>query len=117
MPRRSRLLSSSAAVLAAIALSALQPAQAAYPERTITVVCASGAGGAVDLMTRIVTDHMAKTLGQNLVIQNEPGAGGTMSITTVTKAAPDGYTVLSIGPSVATIRELFPKSTIDVQQD
>ena len=81
MSRLSRLLSRSIAV-AAIALCALAPAQAAYPERTITVVCASGAGGAVDITTRIVTEHMAKTLGQNIVVQNEPGAGGTLSIGT-----------------------------------
>src|ERR1700704_4779227 len=107
MSRLSRLLPSSAAMLAAVALFALAPAQAAYPERTITVVCASAAGGAVDITTRIITDHMAKTLGQNIVVQNEPGAGGTLSIANVSKAAPDGYTLLTIGPSVGTIKELF----------
>ncbi len=68
-------------------------------------------------MTRIITDHMARTLGQSIVIQNEPGAGGTISIANVTKAAPDGYTVLSIGPSVATIKDLFPNAVMDVQRD
>ena len=75
----SRLLSSSM-TFGAIALCALAPAHAAYPERNITVVCASGAGGAVDVTTRIITDHMAKTLGQNIVVQNDPGAGGTLAI-------------------------------------
>ena len=70
-----------------LALSRTAPAQAAYPERTITIVCASGAGGAVDMTTRIVTEHMAKTLGQNIVVQNEPGAGGTLSINQVAKAS------------------------------
>ena len=116
MPRLSRLLPTSAAALAA-ALFALQPAHAAWPERTITVVCASAAGGAVDITTRIVTDHMAKTLGQTIVVQNEPGAGGTLSIANVSKAAPDGYTLLTIGPSVGTIKELFPKAAVDVQRD
>jgi tripartite-type tricarboxylate transporter receptor subunit TctC len=117
MSRLSHLLPSSAAVLAAVTLSALAPAQAAYPERTITVVCASAAGGAVDITTRIITEHMAKTLGQNIVVQNEPGAGGTLSIANVSKAAPDGYTLLTIGPSVGTIKELFPNATVDVQSD
>jgi tripartite-type tricarboxylate transporter receptor subunit TctC len=116
MSRPSRLLLQSIAV-AALALSACEPAEAAYPERTITVVCASGAGGAVDITTRIVADHMAKTLGQNIVVQNEPGAGGTLSIGTVSKAAPDGYTLLTIGPSVGTIKELFPKATVDAERD
>ena len=67
MLRRSLMLVS----VAAAAAVAFSPAHAAYPERTITVVCASGAGGAVDVTTRIITDHMAKTLGQNIVVQNE----------------------------------------------
>src|SRR3954470_13749243 len=116
MSRLLRLLSSSMA-FGAIALCALAPAHAAYPERTITVVCASGAGGAVDVPTRIITDHMTKTLGQSIVIQNEPGAGGTLSINQVSKAQPDGYTLLTIGPSVGTIKELFPNATADVVRD
>jgi len=112
----SRVLSQFIAV-AGIALFALPPAEAAYPERTITVVCASAAGGAVDITTRIVTDHMAKTLGQNIVVQNEPGAGGTLSMANVSKAAADGYTLLTIGPSVGTIKELFPNAAVDPQRD
>ncbi len=116
MLRRSFLPLATAA-LAIGAFSTARPAQAAYPERTITVVCASGAGGAVDVTTRIITDHMAKTLGQSIVIQNEPGAGGTLSIGQVSKAQPDGYTLLTIGPSVGTIKELFPNSPVDVVRD
>jgi len=110
-----RLLSSSIAV-AGLALC-MPSAQAAYPERTITVVCASGAGGAVDVTTRIITDHMAKTLGQNVVVQNEPGAGGTLAMNQVSKAPPDGYMVLTVGPTVGTIKELFPNATVDPVRD
>ena len=116
MSRLLRSLSLSLA-LAGVTLSPLTPAQAAYPEKTITIVCASAAGGAVDITRRIVTEHMAKTLGQNIVVQNEPGAGGTLSINQVAKASPDGYTLLTIGPSVGTLKELFPKATSDVQRD
>lgn len=115
MLRRSLLLLSAAALAAGT--FAVRPAQAAYPERTITMVCASGAGGAVDVTTRIITDHMAKTLGQSIVIQNEPGAGGTLAIGQVTKAQPDGYTLLTIGPTVGTIKELFPNATVDPVRD
>jgi tripartite-type tricarboxylate transporter receptor subunit TctC len=110
-----RLLSSSIAV-AGLALCAL-PAQALYPERNIAVVCASGAGGAVDVTTRIITDHMAKTLGQNIVVQNEPGAGGTLAMNQVSKGPPDGYTLLTVGPTVGTIKELFPNATVDPVRD
>src|SRR5436190_24320761 len=98
--------------IAAAALCAALPAQAAYPEHNITVVCASGAGGAVDVTTRIITDHMAKMLGQHIDVQNEPGAGGALAINQVGKAPPDGYTLLTIGPTVSTLKELFPKATV-----
>jgi tripartite-type tricarboxylate transporter receptor subunit TctC len=116
MPRLSRLLPMSAAALAAAAFFAA-PARATYPEHAITVVCASGAGGAVDVTTRIITDHMAKTLGQSIVVQNEPGAGGTLAISQVAKSQPDGYSLLTIGPTVSTLKELYPKATVDVQRD
>ena len=80
MSLRSRLLPRCIAV-AAVALCAIAPAHATYPERTITIVCASGAGGIVDVTTRIITDHMAKTLGHTVVVHNEPGAGGTLRST------------------------------------
>ena len=108
------------AAFAALALGTLTlgaPAQAAWPERTITIVCASGAGGAVDVTTRIITDHMQKTLGQTIVIQNEAGAGGTLAMNQTMKAQPDGYTLLTIGPAVSTIKELFPNATVDPVRD
>lgn len=118
MPRLLRSLPLALTVgLVGLVLAMPMPARAAYPEKTITVVCASAAGGAVDITTRIITEHMAKTLGQNIVVQNEPGAGGTLSINQVAKAPPDGYTLLTIGPSVGTLKELFPKATSDVQRD
>src|SRR5204862_6427926 len=85
--------------------------------RSITIICASGAGGIVDVTTRILAEHMARTLGQTIVVQNEPGAGSTIAISAVAKAAPDGYTVLTIGPAVSVVAELFPKATVDVQRD
>jgi tripartite-type tricarboxylate transporter receptor subunit TctC len=101
------------AVLVAL-VAATAPAAATYPERNITVICASGAGGIVDVTTRIITDHMSKTLGRTLVVQNEPGAGSTLAISTTAKAPPDGYTVLTIGPGVGVVAELYPKSNVDM---
>lgn len=110
-----RLRTPMLAAIAALVFGA--PAQAAWPERTITIVCASGAGGAVDVTTRIITDHMQKTLGQTIVIQNEAGAGGTLAMNQTMKAKPDGYTLLTIGPAVSTIKELFPNATVDPVRD
>jgi tripartite-type tricarboxylate transporter receptor subunit TctC len=93
------------------------PARAAYPERLITIVCASGAGGAVDVTTRVVADYLSRALGQPIVVQNEPGAGSTIAIGSVAKARPDGYTLLTVGSGVAVARELYPQANVDVLRD
>ena len=101
-----------------VTLAALTaPAAAIYPERNITIICASGAGGIVDVTTRIVAEHMAKTLGRTVLVQNEPGAGNTLAISALTKAAPDGYTALTIGPGAGVVAELYPKSGLDMVHD
>jgi tripartite-type tricarboxylate transporter receptor subunit TctC len=74
-----------------------------YPTRTITVVVPFPAGGPSDVVARIVAEHMSRTLGQTMVIENVTGAGGTIGSTRVATAAPDGYTILagSMGSHVA----------------
>ena len=66
-----------------------------YPSRAITVVVPFPAGGPSDVVARIVTDHMSRTLGEQLVIENIGGAGGTIGSARVAAAAPDGYTLLA----------------------
>jgi tripartite-type tricarboxylate transporter receptor subunit TctC len=74
-----------------------------YPSRSITVVVPFPAGGPSDVVARIVTDQMSKTLGQSLTIENVGGAGGTLGSGRVAAAQPDGYTLLagSMGSHVA----------------
>jgi tripartite-type tricarboxylate transporter receptor subunit TctC len=60
---------------------------------------------------------MSRTLGRTVVVQNEPGAGSTLAIAAVAKAAPDGYTVLTIGPGVSVVAELYPNASVDVRRD
>jgi tripartite-type tricarboxylate transporter receptor subunit TctC len=92
-------------VLALLGLSAaVNGAHAqAYPSRAITVVVPFPAGGPSDVVARIVTEHMGRTLGQLLVIENVGGAGGTLGSARVAAASPDGYTLLagSMGSHVA----------------
>jgi tripartite-type tricarboxylate transporter receptor subunit TctC len=89
-------------VLGLMVMPVLAPAQD-YPSRTITVVVPFPAGGASDVVARIVTEHMGRTLGQQLVIENVGGAGGTLGSGRVATAQPDGYTLLagSMGSHVA----------------
>src|SRR5260221_4250411 len=74
-----------------------------YPARSITVVAPFPAGGPSDVVARIVTERMGRTLGQQLVIENVGGAGGTLGSGRVAAATPDGYTLLagSMGSHVA----------------
>ncbi len=74
-----------------------------YPTRSITVVVPFPAGGPSDVIARIVSEHMSKTLGQSLVIENVGAAGGTIGSGRVAASAPDGYTLLagSMGSHVA----------------
>ena len=74
-----------------------------YPARSVTVVVPFPAGGPSDVVARIVVEHMSRTLGQTLVIENVGGAGGTLGSGRVAAAAPDGYTLLagSMGSHVA----------------
>jgi len=69
-------------------------AHAAYPERPITLIVPFAAGGPTDVVARIVGDHMSRTLGQQLVVENVTGAGGTTGTTRAAQAAPDGYTII-----------------------
>jgi tripartite-type tricarboxylate transporter receptor subunit TctC len=105
-----------AAILCGL-LALTAPAQAAYPDRLITIVCASGAGGAVDVTTRVFADYLAKAFNQTVLVQNEPGAGSTIAITNVARANPDGYTLLTIGSGVAVASELYPNANVDVLRD
>ncbi len=89
MKRRSILLAAAALGLAATGAHA----QGTYPSRPITMIVPFAAGGPTDVVARIVGEHMSRTLGQQIVVENVAGAGGTTGITRAKQAAPDGYTI------------------------
>src|SRR5262245_25368697 len=85
------------ALLGAAVLSAAAPASAqSYPTRPITLVVPFAPGGSASTAARSVADRMSDTLGQQIVIDNRGGAGGTVATRAVAKAAPDGYTLLVV---------------------
>jgi tripartite-type tricarboxylate transporter receptor subunit TctC len=91
-----------AAVLSAVAAPA---AWAAYPDKPIRIVVTFAAGGASDIVARVISEPLGKALGTTVIVDNKPGAGGTLGGMDVVRAAPDGYTLmlsnstpLSIGP-------------------
>jgi tripartite-type tricarboxylate transporter receptor subunit TctC len=79
----------------------LQSAKAAYPERNITLVVPFSPGGGNDAIARVVGDEVSKIFDKPVVIENRPGAGGTIGTAVVAKAKPDGYTLLLISPAHA----------------
>jgi putative tricarboxylic transport membrane protein len=81
-----------AAALGVAAASA--HAQGNYPQRPVTMIVPFAAGGPTDVIARIVGDHMSRTLGQQIVVENVVGAGGTTGITRAAQAQPDGYTIM-----------------------
>lgn len=87
---------------AALACSATLAQAAAWPEKSVTVVVPFPAGGSTDMIARAMAQHMGEKLGQPFVVDNRPGATGTIGATAVKRAAPDGYTLLvaSLGPFV-----------------
>jgi len=89
---RWRFLHLAAGAVALPAVSRFAWAQT-YPSRPITVIVPFAPGGGTDVAARIITDHMARTLGQQFVVQNVVGAGGTVGSTRAMRADPDGYTI------------------------
>ncbi|MRG57254.1 tripartite tricarboxylate transporter substrate binding protein BugD [Phyllobacterium sp. SYP-B3895] len=106
-------LISSLAATAAFALIAGGANAAGYPERSITMVVPFAAGGPTDTVTRLVAESMSKDLGQQIVVENVGGAGGTLGASQVAKADPDGYTLLLHHIGMATSATLYRKLPYD----
>ncbi|ESZ21614.1 tripartite tricarboxylate transporter substrate-binding protein [Mesorhizobium sp. L48C026A00] len=104
-----------AAALAAAAVTLYSFAAGAqtYPERTVTVVVPFSAGGPTDTVTRLVAEAMSKDLGQQIIVENVGGAGGTLGAGRVASAEPDGYTLLLHHIGMATSATLYRKLAYD----
>jgi tripartite-type tricarboxylate transporter receptor subunit TctC len=115
----SRMLAAGGLVALA-GLSAL-PAHAQaqpYPSRSITMIVPFAAGGPTDVISRIVTGHMAQTLGQSIIIENVVGAGGTTATARAARAANDGYTLITghMGTHAASV-PLYPNLAYHPEKD
>jgi tripartite-type tricarboxylate transporter receptor subunit TctC len=81
-----------------------------YPAQPVRVIVPVAAGGPTDILTRAVSSRFGEALGQQMIIDNRPGAGGTIATELVAKAAPDGYTLLAADLSIATNPSLYKVS-------
>lgn len=94
--------------VASALLSASIPAQN-YPARPIRIVVPYTPGGFTDVTTRIVAGELAKSVGQNVIIDNRPGANSIVGVDIVAKSTPDGYTLAAVIPAHAANQTLYPK--------
>src|SRR5687768_17229968 len=101
-----------------LALALPVTAGAAYPERPIRLIISSAAGGSPDIVTRILATELVKQMGQQIVIDNRPGAAQTIGTEMVVRAAPDGYTIgYANVVTLAINKSLLPKQPYDPDKD
>jgi tripartite-type tricarboxylate transporter receptor subunit TctC len=115
----SRMLATgSLAALAGLSQFAVTVHAQDYPTRAITMIVPFAAGGPTDVVARIVTGHMAQTLGQSIIIENVVGAGGTTATARAARAANDGYTLITghMGTHAASV-PLYPKLAYHPEKD
>src|SRR5664279_2057444 len=103
------------AAAAALLLAATPAPAQEYPQRTIRIIVSFGPGGGADIIGRILADSMQSKLGQPIIIENKPGAGGVLGNDVVAKATPDGYTlgIMTAGQIIAAVtKKNMPYDTL-----
>jgi tripartite-type tricarboxylate transporter receptor subunit TctC len=108
------------AALAVLVCLAVSPAcaQSAYPSKPITMVVPFGAGGALDLIARVLADGLRNALGQPVIVDNKPGASGLLAMRLAAGAAPDGYTIILSSESNHVLLPLLDKNfSMDVGKE
>src|SRR3982750_2374438 len=101
-------------------LAALLPGIAGaqnWPQKPVRIVLPFGPGGVADITTRTIAPRLTEALGQQIVVENMPGAGGIRASETVAHAAPDGYTLLLLTNGNAVSQALFKSLPYDPQND
>ena len=93
--------------------SALAQPGGNYPSKPVTLIVTYPPGGGADAMARLLAQKMSEALGQSVVVENKPGAGGQIGAAAVAKAAPDGYTLMLDASSFAVNPSLYPKLPYD----
>ena len=105
------------AMLAGVALLATTAQAETWPSRLIRAIIPFGAGSAADVVPRVVFDRLAAELGQAIVVENRPGAGGTIGTATVVKADADGYNILAQSSALSISPAIYPKLSFDITKD
>ncbi len=106
-----------ALALVLVAVTASNSLAQTYPNRPIRILVPFAAGGAVDVLARLIGGKLAEGLGQSVIIENRAGAGGNLASDVLAKSAPDGYTVLQTVNGIAISPSLYKTLPFDVNKD
>jgi tripartite-type tricarboxylate transporter receptor subunit TctC len=106
-----------AACIAAISFASIAAPAADYPTRPIRLIIGYGPGGVADITARLVAQKMSEALGEQIIVDNRPGAGQIAAAEAVAHATPDGYTLLSLNNGNAISAALFKKLPFDTVKD
>jgi len=105
------------ALIVALLTATTAWAQPAYPSKTVRILVGFGAGGGIDIVARIFAQRLTESMGHSFVVENRPGAGGSIATDLVAKAAPDGYTLLMCSVTHAINATLYGKLPYDSIKD
>ena len=105
------------AIVAACLAVASSLASAEFPDKPIHLIVPFAAAGGVDVLARAIGQRLSEQVKQPVIVDNKPGGNANIGVDFVTKAAPDGYTVLIAANGLATNATLFPDLTFNVQRD
>ncbi|HEV7392916.1 MAG TPA: tripartite tricarboxylate transporter substrate-binding protein, partial [Burkholderiales bacterium] len=87
---------SAVVVLSAGGALAQAPGAPAYPSKPVRILVGFAPGGGIDIVARIYAQRLTESVGQSFIVDNRPGAGGTIATDTLVKAPPDGYTLIMV---------------------
>lgn len=115
-PRPAVLMNALATSLLLLPLLAAGQTAAPWPTKSITLVVTYPPGGGADAMARLIAPKLGEALGQNVIVENKPGAGGQIGAAAVAKAVPDGHTLMLDASSFAVNPSLYPKLPYDTDK-
>ena len=115
--RERKLLLLTLLLAASFACRAQAPAGLAYPAKAVRVIVPYGTGSATDALARLIAQKMSDSVGQQVVVDNQPGANGIPASAAVAKAAPDGYTLIMIAANHVVNASLYSKLPYDTLKD